>query len=203
MTLTCVKPPVICVINKKLIIRTIVTISAQGHVIAPVTNDTQIREAQVIKLCTGTIGAGTQVEVPLEILWTKLARTIAAAAVGEASLPCSDKALSQSCASLVLSLPSFLNRLLPVLEGHSRGLHLSHLNPRILMSRWVEPAERLLLFLGKYQRHAVESRRGSKLILQFRRGKSRLAQPTLGVFPDHLHPQHLPGSIGAVLAAAE
>lgn len=247
VTLTCVKPPVICVINKKLIIRTIVTISAQGHVIAPVTNDTQIREAQVIKLCTGTIGAGTQVEVPLEILWTKLARTIAAAAVGEASLPCSDKALSQvraflcrvknpmggalctlnppqSCASLVLSLPSFLNRLLPVLEGHSRGLHLSHLNPRsvstrnfchydkllyyitnmqfmwvnnhrILMSRWVEPAERLLLFLGryfpwnlwklkrrsilekldlgKYQRHAVESRRGSKLILQFRRGKSR------------------------------
>ena len=84
MTLTCVIPPVIFVINTKLTTQTIVTIAAQGHVIAPVTNDTvtQIRGAQVIKLCTVTIGAGTQVEVPLEILWTKLARTIAAAAVG-------------------------------------------------------------------------------------------------------------------------
>jgi len=162
-----VKPPVICVINKKLIIQIIVTIAAQGHVIAPVTNDTvtQIRESLVIKLCTGTIGAGTQVEVPLEILWTKLARTIAAAAVGEESLLCSDKALLQSCASLVLSLPSFLNRHLPVLAGPSQDLPSSHLNPRILMSRWVELAERLLLFRGKYLRHPVESQRGSKLIL--------------------------------------
>ena len=155
VTLTCVKPPVICVINKKLIIQIIVTIAAQGHVIAPVTNDTvtQIRESLVIKLCTGTIGAGTQVKVPLEILWTKLARTIAAAAVGEESLPCSDKALlqvraflcwvinpmdgalctlipPQSCASLVLSLPSFLNRHLPALAGPSQDLPSSHLNPR-------------------------------------------------------------------------
>ena len=80
----------------KLIIQTIVTIAAQGHVIAPVTKDTvtQTRGAQVIRMCTVTIGAGSQVEVPLEILWTKLVRTIAVV-VGEASLPCSDKALSQ------------------------------------------------------------------------------------------------------------
>jgi len=188
----------------KLIIQTIVTIAAQGHVIAPVTKDTvtQTRGAQVIKMCTVTIGAGSQVEVPLEILWTKLVRTIAVV-VGEASLPCSDKALSQSCANLVLNLPSILNRHLPVLAGPSQGLPLFHLNPRILMLLWVEPAERLHLFRGKCQRHAVESRQGSKLILQFRRGKSRPAQPTLGVFPDPLHPQHLPGSIGAVLDAAE
>lgn len=84
MTLTCVIPPVIFVINTKLTTQTIVTIAAQGHVIAPVTNDTvtQIRGAQVIKLCTVTIGAGIQVGVRLETLWTKLARTIAAAAVG-------------------------------------------------------------------------------------------------------------------------
>jgi len=189
----------------KLIIQTTVTITAQGLVIAPVTNDTviQTRGAQVIKMCTVTIGAGTQVEVPPETLWTKPVRTIAAEVVGRASLPCSDRALSQSCASLVLSPLSFLNRSLPVLAGHSLALPLSHLNLRILMSQWVEPAERLLHFHGKCRRHPVERRQGSKSILQFRRDRSRLVQPTLAVFPDRLHPQHLPGSIGAVLAAAE
>ena len=78
----------------------------------------------------------------------------------------------QSCASLVLSPPSFLNRRLPVLAGPYLALPLSHLNLRfsigleadnfkcsiqrfmlvrnlrILMSQWVEPAERLRLFLG-------------------------------------------------------
>lgn len=97
---------------------------------------------------------------------------------------------------------SFLNRHLPALAGLCQGLPSSRLNPRILMSQQVEHVERLLLFRGKYQRHPVESRRGSKLILQSRRGKIRLAQPTLGVFPDRHHPQHLPGSIGAVLDAA-
>ena len=97
VTLICVKPPVNCVINMKLIIQTTVTITAQGLVIAPVTNDTviQTRGAQVIKMCTVTIGAGTQVEVPPETLWTKPVRTIAAEVVGRASLPCSDRALSQ------------------------------------------------------------------------------------------------------------
>jgi len=166
---------------------------------------TQTRGAQVIKMCTMTIGAESQVEAPREILWTKLVRTVTAVVVGEASLLYSDRALSQSCVSLVLSLRNFLNRHLPVLAGLSQGLPSSHLSPRILMSLWVEPAERLHLFRGKCQRHAVESRQGSKLILQFRRDQSRfrLAQLTLDVFPDRLHPQHLPGSIGAVLAVAE
>jgi len=82
----------------KLIIQTTVTIAAKGPVIAPVTNDTaiQTRGAQVIKMCTMTIGAGSQAEVQ-EILWTKLvARTIVAVVVGRVSLPCNDRALSQS-----------------------------------------------------------------------------------------------------------
>ena len=78
----------------------------------------------------------------------------------------------QSCASLVLSRLSFLNRRLPVLAGPYLALLLSHLNLRfsigieadhficstqtfmlvknlrILMSQWVEPAERLLHFHG-------------------------------------------------------
>ena len=97
VTLICVKPPVNSVINMKLIIQTTVTIAAQGLVIAPVTNDTviQTRGAQVIKMCTVTIGAGTQVEGPQETLWIKLVRTIAAEVVGRASLACSDRALSQ------------------------------------------------------------------------------------------------------------
>jgi len=160
VTLICVKPRVNCVINMKLIIiQTTVTIAAQGPVIAPVTNDTviQTRGAQVIKMCTMTIGAGSQVEVPQEILWTKLVvTTIVAVAVGRVSLPCNDRALSQSCASLVLSRPSFLNRHLPVLADPSLALPLYHLNLRILMSQWVEPAERLLLFHGKCPRHPVE-----------------------------------------------
>jgi len=158
VTLICVKPRVNCVINMKLIIQTTVTIAAKGPVIAPVTNDTaiQTRGAQVIKMCTMTIGAGSQAEVQ-EILWTKLvARTIVAVVVGRVSLPCNDRELSQSCASLVLSLPSFLNRHLPVLADPSLVLPLYHRNLRILMSQWVEPAERLLLFHGKYPRHPVE-----------------------------------------------
>ena len=97
MTLICEKPPVICVINMKLIIQTNVTIAAQGRVIAPVTNDivTQTRGAQVIKMCTVTIGAESQVEAPRETLWTKLVRTVTAVVVGEGSLPYSDRALSQ------------------------------------------------------------------------------------------------------------
>ena len=97
VTLIYVKPPVNSVINMKLIIQTTVTIAAQGLVIAPVTNDTviQTRGAQVIKMCTVTIGAGTQVEGPQETLWIKLVRTIAAEVVGRASLACSDRALSQ------------------------------------------------------------------------------------------------------------
>ena len=87
----------ICVINMKLIIQTNVTIAAQGCVIAPVTNDivTQTRGAQVIKMCTMTIGAESQVEAPREILWTKLVRTVTTVIVGEGSLLYSDRALSQ------------------------------------------------------------------------------------------------------------
>ena len=106
----------------KLIIQTTVTIAAQGPVIAPVTNDTviQTRGAQVIKMCTMTIGAGSQAEVPQEILWTKIVvRTIVAVAVGRASLPCNDRALSQvrvSCLIFEITSPILFLHINPISE---------------------------------------------------------------------------------------
>lgn len=142
VTLICVKPPVICLKNMKLIIQTIVT--AQGLVIAPVTNEIVNQTKKLV--ITVAIEAGTQVGVLQGILWTKHQKAIAAATVWEASLPCSDKALLQNCASLVLSRLSFPNHHLPVLAARSLDLLLSPLNLRILKSLWVEHAERLHLF---------------------------------------------------------
>ena len=152
VTLICVKPPVICLKNMKLIIQTIVT--AQGLVIAPVTNEIVNQTKKLV--ITVAIEAGTQVGVLQGILWTKHQKAIAPATVWEASLPCSDKALlqvnkrsqrmtfssiypasfpsanktPQNCASLVLSQLSFPNHHLPVLVARSLDLLLSPLNLR-------------------------------------------------------------------------
>jgi len=179
-------------------IQTIVTTAAQGCVTALLINKLVIptRGAlQVNKTCTETV---IGVEAPQETRWTKLMRTITTAA----SRPCNVRALSQSCVNLVHNLVNSPNRLLPVLEDHYRGLLLSHLNLRILMSMLAEPAERPHLFLGKYLKVLEADHQGSRSTLLCRRGRSRPDQLTRVAFPDLLHLLLLPGNIGVVLAVA-
>jgi len=183
-------------------IQTIVTTAAQGHATALLINKLVIPTRgvlQVNKTCTETvIGVVNQVEALQETRWTKLMRTITTAA----SRPCNVRALSQSCVNLVHNLVNSPNRLLPVLEDHYRGLLLSHLNLRILMSMLAEPAERPHLFLGKYLKVLEADHQGSRSTLLCRRGRSRPDQLTRVAFPDLLHLLLLPGNIGAVLAVA-